>query len=86
MIIANNINTTIIKTENTKEFMKLVKNCALFKLTDKSLVWTLLSTLIIIKFDGSHIMHKHILEMTNLVAKLKTRIEVQWEFSCNIYP
>lgn len=38
MIIANNINTTIIKTENTKEFMKLVKNCALFKLTDKSLV------------------------------------------------
>lgn len=37
--------------------------------TDKSLAYTLVSTLTIMKYDGSRAMHDHILEMTTLVAK-----------------
>ncbi|KAA0026260.1 Retrovirus-related Pol polyprotein from transposon TNT 1-94 [Cucumis melo var. makuwa] len=39
---------------------------------DKSLAGTLISTLTNIKFDGSCTIHEHILEMTNLAARLKT--------------
>ncbi|RDX59131.1 hypothetical protein CR513_61904, partial [Mucuna pruriens] len=35
---------------------------------DKSLAKTLMTTLI--KFDGSRIMHKHVIEMTNIASKL----------------
>ena len=42
-----------------------------FCTTDMSLVGTLMANLTTIKFDGTHGMHEHILEMTNLTAKLK---------------
>ena len=40
--------------------------------TDKSLAGTLMSTLTTTKFDGSCTMHEHVIEMTNIAARLKT--------------
>jgi len=40
--------------------------------TDKSLVGTLMSTLTTMEFDGSRTMHKHVIEMTNIAARLKS--------------
>ncbi|TYK14839.1 reverse transcriptase [Cucumis melo var. makuwa] len=72
MTVANNIKSTIKNTEDAKEFMKSVEKCSQSESADKSLVGTLMSTLTNIKFDGSRIIHEHILEMTNLAARLKT--------------
>jgi len=43
-----------------------------FETTDKSLVGTLVSTLTIMKFDNSCTMHEHVIEMTNIAARLKS--------------
>jgi len=32
-----------------------------------------MSTLITMKFDGSHTMHEHVIEMTNIAARLISR-------------
>ena len=40
--------------------------------TNKSSVGTLMCTLTNIKYDGSRPMHRHVLEMMTLAAKLKT--------------
>jgi len=39
---------------------------------NKSLARTLMSTLTTMKFDGSCTMHEYVIEMTNIVARLKT--------------
>jgi len=39
---------------------------------DKSLARTLMSTLTTMKFDGSCIMHEHIIEMTNITTRIKS--------------
>ena len=39
---------------------------------DKSLVVTLMSMLTTMKFAGSRTMHEHVIEMTNIVTRLKT--------------
>ena len=72
MTVANNIKSTIKNTEDAKEFMKSVEKCSQSESADKSLAGTLMSTLTNIKFDGSRTIHEHILEMTNLAARLKT--------------
>lgn len=72
MILANNIKSIIAKIENANKFMKFVENCSQSKATNKSLVGTLMSTLTTINFDGSYTIQEHVLEMTNLVARLKT--------------
>ncbi|KAA0036645.1 Retrovirus-related Pol polyprotein from transposon TNT 1-94 [Cucumis melo var. makuwa] len=72
MTVANNIKSTIKNTEDAKEFMKSVEKCSQSESADKSLAGTLMSTLTSIKFDGSRTIHEHILEMTNLAARLKT--------------
>ncbi|KAA0046843.1 Retrovirus-related Pol polyprotein from transposon TNT 1-94 [Cucumis melo var. makuwa] len=72
MTVANNIKSTIKNTEDAKEFMKSVEKCSQSESADKSLVGTLMSTLTNIKFDGSRTIHEHILEITNLAARLKT--------------
>ncbi|KAA0061427.1 UBN2 domain-containing protein [Cucumis melo var. makuwa] len=69
MTVANNIKSTIKNTEDDKEFME---KCSQSESADKSLAGTLMSTLTNIKFDGSRTIHEHILEMTNLAARLKT--------------
>jgi len=39
---------------------------------DKSIARTLISTLVTMKFDGSHTMYEHVIEMTNIATRLKT--------------
>ncbi|KAK6158425.1 hypothetical protein DH2020_005739 [Rehmannia glutinosa] len=70
MSIANNIKSTLPHTENAKEFMKLVGERS--QTADKSLAGTLMVTLTTMKFDGSCSMHEHVIEMTNIGAKLKS--------------
>ena len=84
MTVANNIKSTFSKTENAKEFMKFAEECSQSDSADKSLAGTLMSTLTNMKFDGSRTMHEHVIEMTNIAARLKTlRIEVN-ESLCNL--
>jgi len=70
MSIANNIKSTLPKTDNTKEFMKFVEERS--QTADKYLPGTLMSTLTTTKFDGSRTMHEHVIEMTNIVTRLKS--------------
>ena len=39
---------------------------------DKSVAGTLMSTFTTMKFDGSRTMYEHVIEMTNIAARLKT--------------
>nr|XP_023875586.1 uncharacterized protein LOC111988062 [Quercus suber] len=71
MTIANNINTTLSKTNSAKEFLLNVEDR--FKITDKSLTGTITSKLATMKFDGKRGIQEHVIEMTNLAAQLKTR-------------
>ena len=66
MSIANNIKSPFPEIENAKEFMKFVEERS--QTADKSLV----GTLITMKFDGSRTMHEHVIEMTNIAARLKS--------------
>ncbi|TXG57881.1 hypothetical protein EZV62_015710 [Acer yangbiense] len=70
MSIADNIKTSLPKSDSAKEFLKAVEER--FKTTNKSLAGTLMAQLTIMKYDGVRGMQDHILEMTNLAAKLKT--------------
>jgi len=70
MSIANNIKSTLPKTESATEFMKFVEECS--QIADKSLTGTLMSTLTTMKFDGSRTMHEHVIEITNIAARLKS--------------
>ena len=70
MSIANNIKLTLPKTESTKKFMKFGEERS--QITDKSLVGTLMGTLITMKFDSSRTMHEHVIEMTNIAVRLKS--------------
>ena len=68
--IVSNIKSALPKIENAKEFMKSMEERS--QIVDKSLAGTLMSTLITMKFDGSRTMHEHVIEMTNIVTKLKS--------------
>ena len=70
MTVADSIKTTHPKTDSAKEFMGLVGERS--QTADKSLAGTLMSTLTTMKFDGSRTMHEHVIEMTNIAARLKT--------------
>ena len=70
MSITNNIKTALPKTDNAKEMLNFVEGRS--QTADKSLVGTIMSTLTTIKFDGSHTMYEHIIEMINFSTRLKT--------------
>lgn len=70
MTIPINIKPILQEIHDAKEFINYVKNH--FLKIDKSLVRTLMIKLISIKYDGSHSMQEHVLEMINLVEQLKT--------------
>ena len=70
MTIANNIKTTIPQTENAKEYISFVEER--FRSADKSLAGTLMAELTTMKYNGSISMQQHIIEMTNIAARLKT--------------
>jgi len=62
MNITSNIKSALPKTESATKFIELVKEHS--QITDKSLAGTL--------FDGSRTMHEHVIEMTNIAARLKS--------------
>ncbi|XP_075077226.1 uncharacterized protein LOC142163969 [Nicotiana tabacum] len=70
MNIANNIKSTIPQTESAREYLKFVEEH--FCSADKSLAGTLMAELTTMKFDGSRNMQNHIIEMTNIAARLQT--------------
>jgi len=70
MTVANSIKTTLPKIESAKRFMWLVGERS--QIAYKSIVGTLMSTLATMKFDGSRTMYEHVIEMTNIAARLKT--------------
>ncbi|XP_052107486.1 uncharacterized protein LOC127740513 [Arachis duranensis] len=70
MTTANNIKTTLPQGESAKEYLAFVEDC--FRFANKSLASTLMSQLTAMKFDGSKSMQEHIIEMTNIAAKLKS--------------
>jgi len=70
MSIASNIKSALPKTDDTKEFMKFVEERS--QTADKSLAGTLMSTLTTMKFDDLRTMHEHVIEMTNVAARLKS--------------
>jgi len=70
MTVADSIKTTLPKIESAKKFMELVEEYS--QTADKSVVGTLMSTLITMKFDSSRTMYEHVIEMTNIAARLKT--------------
>ena len=69
MTIAANIKTSLPTPENAKDYMKAITDR--FKTADKSLAGKLMADLTTMKFDGTRSMHEHVIEMTNLAAKLK---------------
>ncbi|XP_049372736.1 uncharacterized protein LOC125837703 [Solanum verrucosum] len=70
MTVANNIKNTIPQTESAREYLKFVGER--FRYADKSLAGTLMAELTTMKFDGSRSMQNHIIEMTNIAARLST--------------
>jgi len=70
MTVANDIKITLPKIDSAKEFMRLVGEYS--QIANKSLVGTLMRILITMKFDGSRIMHEHVIKMTNIIVRLKT--------------
>ena len=70
MSITSNIKSVLPKIDSGKEFMKFVEERS--QTTHKSLAGTLMSTLTTMKFDGSRTMHEHVIEMTNIAARLKS--------------
>jgi len=70
MSIASNIKSALIKTKSVKKIIKFVEERS--QTTGKSLIETLMNTLTTIKFDGSCTMHEHVIEMINIVARLKS--------------
>ena len=71
MTVTNNIKSTIPKTNSAKEFMEFVEEHSQSDVADKSFAGTLMGTLTTMKFDGSHTMHEHVTEMSNIAARLK---------------
>ncbi|GAV57828.1 hypothetical protein CFOL_v3_01364, partial [Cephalotus follicularis] len=63
MTVANNIKSTILVTDNAKEFMQSVENLSQYESADKSCAGMLMGTLTIIKYDGSRTMHEHVTKM-----------------------
>ncbi|XP_075096255.1 uncharacterized protein LOC142174369 [Nicotiana tabacum] len=70
MSIANNIKSTIPQPESAREYLKFMGKR--FRSADKSLDGTLMVELTTMKFDGSRSMKNHIIEMTNIAARLQT--------------
>ncbi|XP_057964028.1 uncharacterized protein LOC131155117 [Malania oleifera] len=70
MCKANNIKSTLPQLDNAKEYLKAVEDK--FHSADKSLAGRLMAELTTMKFDGRKGMNEHVLEMSNLAARLNT--------------
>lgn len=72
MTMAESIKPSMPKTENARDFMRMIKECSQSDLADKSIVGSLMCQLTTKKFDWSQPIHDHVTHMSNLAAKLKT--------------
>jgi len=80
MSIASNNKFVLPKTKSAKEFMRFVEEHS--QNNDKSFAGTLMSTLTTMKFYSSRTIHEHVIEMTNIVTRLKSlRMVVDENFS-----
>ncbi|KAJ0094745.1 hypothetical protein Patl1_15313 [Pistacia atlantica] len=70
MSLVNSIKSTLPKTDSAKEFMKFMEERS--QTVDKSLAGTLMATLTTMKFDGSHGMYDHVIEMSNIATRIKS--------------
>lgn len=68
MTIATNIKTSLPAPENARDYLRAIETR--FKTANKSLAGKLMAELTTMKFDGSRSMYEHVIEMTNLAAKL----------------
>ncbi|XP_019429899.1 PREDICTED: uncharacterized protein LOC109337392 [Lupinus angustifolius] len=71
MSISNNVKPSMPKTNNAREFMRMIKEYSQSDITDKSLVGNLMTELTTKKFDWSQPIHDHVTSMSNLAAKMK---------------
>ncbi|KAJ1377678.1 hypothetical protein SESBI_48642 [Sesbania bispinosa] len=69
--MAENVKPSMPKTENAREFMKIIKEYSQSDITDKSIVGTLMNEPTTKKFDWSQLIHDHVTGISNLEAKLK---------------
>ncbi|XP_014490205.1 uncharacterized protein LOC106752940 [Vigna radiata var. radiata] len=72
MSMVENVKPSMPRTENAKEFMKMIKEYSQSDITDKSIVGTLMSELTTKKFDWSQPIHEHVTGMANIAARLKS--------------
>jgi len=70
MTMAANMKSFMPKTNNAREFMKLVRDCSQSNIIDKPITGSLSSELTNKKFDWSQLIHDHVAEMANLAANL----------------
>ena len=70
--MAKNVKPSMPKTENAKEFIRIIKEYSQSDITDKSIVGTLMSELTTKKFDWSQLIHDHVTGMANIATKLKS--------------
>ena len=69
MCVAANIKTSLPETKKAKEYLNNIKER--FRTADKSLAGKLMADLTTMRFDGTRTMNEHIIEMTNLAARLR---------------
>nr|KYP72178.1 hypothetical protein KK1_004762 [Cajanus cajan] len=76
-----NVKSSMPKTNNVREFMKLVKDYSKSDIIGKSIVGNLSSELTNKKFDWSQPIHNHVKKMANLATKLNSMgMEVRESF------
>ena len=76
--IINTITLKIVLKKNPFNTRTHPINSSPSQIAEKSLVGTLMNTLPTMEFDGSHTMHEHVIEITNIIARLKTLREWLW--------
>jgi len=70
--LAENVKSSMPKTDNAKEFMEKIKEYSQSDITHKSIVSSLMNELTTKKFDWSQPIHDHVTGMANLAVKLKS--------------
>ncbi|KAE9585540.1 hypothetical protein Lalb_Chr25g0290031 [Lupinus albus] len=81
MSISDNVKPSMPKTDNAREFIRMIKEYSQSDITDKSVVGNLMTELTTKKFDWSQPIHDHVTSMANLAAKMKgMRMEVTEAF------
>ena len=71
MMMTENVNSSMPKTNNEKEFMLKIKGHSHQDITDKSIVYNLMNESTTKKFCWLQLIHDYVTSMVNLAAKLR---------------